>query len=144
MPHILEVNLCLNFRKYSLLVLKKEALFDESLGGAMPCAFYLCRDLSYHVNCCRNYWCRMLSLQVFQPFLALFYFIFISAGLRSHIQWSWLLQTCSDQWCPYYGKKKSNGQRCVPSSSTVPSFNFCRCPYLGWFFNQSLLFPTFD
>lgn len=31
-PHILEVNLCLNFKKkYSLLVLK-EALFDESLG----------------------------------------------------------------------------------------------------------------
>ena len=32
MPHILEVNLCLNFKKKSSLLALKKALFDESLG----------------------------------------------------------------------------------------------------------------
>ncbi len=58
--------------KYSLF--SKEALFDESLGRGVF-ALYACRSLSYHVNCCRNYWCgcyryrysKALSRSLFLP-----------------------------------------------------------------------------
>ncbi len=136
MPHILEVSLCLNFKKkYSLLVLKKEALFDESL-GALCLAFYACRNLSYHVNC----WCGAVVIATGIPALSRFVFFFLYLCHRTgHFILIFQWRTAA---------KQQYSLMMVPimvsidrvCASPLPSLTFVGALILAWFFNQSFSF----